>query len=106
MGRFIRQYKFPLLVIITSVVVAALPLVSVLVSSLLAAIADCPLNEGTVNACQLGSFEIGELLYTLFVAGWLMFVSIPLGMLGVGLGFLLLVVQLMIRSNPQNRDRS
>lgn len=106
MGRFIRQYKFPLLVIVTSVVVAVLPLVSALLSSLIADLADCPLNEGAVNACQIGVWEVGELLYTMFVMGWLMLVSIPLGMLGVGLGLLLLVVQLIIRSNQQNRDRS
>ncbi|NJN22085.1 MAG: hypothetical protein HC812_14010 [Leptolyngbya sp. RL_3_1] len=63
-------------------------------------------SRGSVNTCQLGPFEIGNLLYTLFVAGWFIFFSIPLGLLGVGVGLLILVIQLVISNNRQNQDRS
>jgi hypothetical protein len=89
---------------LTSGVVAVLPLLALMLSGVLAVITGCSINEGTVNTCQLGPVDIGSLLYTLFVSGWLIFISFPLGALGCGIGVLVLVVQL-VSNRQQNRDR-
>ena len=39
----------------------------------------CALHEGFANACIVGGADRGDLLYSLFVMGWLFFVTVPLG---------------------------
>lgn len=63
------------LVLLTLVV--WMPLLGVLVSSELASALGCPLNEGGTHPCLLLGMDIGDLLYTLFVLGWLMLVTAP-----------------------------
>ncbi|ODT80726.1 MAG: hypothetical protein ABS76_14740 [Pelagibacterium sp. SCN 64-44] len=58
---------------------ALAPLISVYVASAIAEAHHCPLNEGSVNSCLVGGMDLGPLLYTLFVLGWFMLATLPLG---------------------------
>ena len=75
--------RFPwrsyLLVLIAIVVVALLPLGSVLLSYAIADGNGCELNEGSVHSCMIGGTDWGEGLYFMAMMGWLMLLSLPLG---------------------------
>ena len=62
---------------------------------MIADLGDCTLHEGFVNSCKIGNFELGSILYTTFVAGWLLLVSIPLSLLGSILGSILFVARII-----------
>lgn len=61
------------------VVVAALPLLSVLFTYAVAGMAGCSVNEARVQPCMIMGMDWGALLYATGVLGWLMLASIPLG---------------------------
>ena len=63
--------------IITSIIVGLSPLISAFTASAIATLNHCELNEGSVHACVILSFDLGDALYAMFVAGWYMFFSIP-----------------------------
>ena len=56
----------------------------------------CALHEGFATSCIIGGTDRGDLLYSLFVMGWLFFVTFPLG-------FILLVAWGWIRSSHRRR---
>lgn len=60
---------------------ALLPLISVFVASGIADAAGCQLDEGGAHACVIGGADWGDALLTMFVLGWLMFATLPLGAL-------------------------
>lgn len=55
------------------------PVLCVLIASFIAETNGCALNEGSINTCMVGGADLGSLLYTLFVLGWFMLATIPLG---------------------------
>ena len=66
------------LVLTAIVTVASMaPLVSVLVSSVVASALGCLLDEGSAHPCWLAGADIGDALYTAFVMGWLMLLTVP-----------------------------
>lgn len=78
-----------LLAIITFI--AAAPILSVVVSGVVASALHCPLDEGSIHPCFYHGRDIGSTLYTLGVLGWLMLFTIPvlfvslLGWIGVAI---------------------
>lgn len=83
MTEAIAKRRFPwgiywiLLVVI--VVFALWPVATVALSSWLAETNGCMLNEGDVNPCLIGGADWGGALYTMFVLGWFMLATVPLG---------------------------
>ncbi|MGZ9810302.1 hypothetical protein ACXN5S_07530 [Pseudoroseicyclus sp. H15] len=65
------------------VLIGLAPIASVALASLLADRAGCELHEGYANACIIAGKDRGDMLYTMFVAGWLMLMTIPLGFIGL-----------------------
>ncbi|HVW91728.1 MAG TPA: hypothetical protein VHB74_03890, partial [Devosia sp.] len=68
---------------IVILLLALAPLASVLVASFVAGANGCALDEGSIHPCLVGGADRGEALYTMAVAGWLMLLSLPLGVIGV-----------------------
>lgn len=99
-----RNYKFPLLLLSTSFIVGILPLLSVLISGFIAHLGGCNIHEGFATVCNIGPFEVGQLLTNMVVAGWLMFVSLPLGMLGLKIGLIWLIIQIARNMSQQQAD--
>lgn len=54
------------------------PILSVFAADLIAGALGCELNEGTAHACVVLGIDIGELLYAMFVVGWLALLTVPL----------------------------
>ncbi|MBR9651199.1 hypothetical protein [Thalassovita aquimarina] len=53
------------------------PAISMFWASWFAERHDCVLHEGYVNPCIVGGKDWGETLYTAFVMGWLMMLTLP-----------------------------
>lgn len=63
------------------VVLAALcllPLASVLASATIAALAGCELNEASTSVCSIAGLDIGGVLSTMFVMGWMALITLPM----------------------------
>ena len=60
-------------------VVALLPLISVIVAGSVAEANGCTLHEGFSNPCVVNGEDMGETLYVMGVMGWFMIATIPLG---------------------------
>lgn len=71
---------------------AALPVISVVIAGTIAEANGCRVDEGSVHPCLVGGTDMGELLYTLGVLGWLMLVSIPAGLVAIGIWCVILVL--------------
>ena len=54
--------------------------------------AGCQVDEGSVHSCIVFGHEIGPLLYSMFVAGWFVLLTFPLGVGVAVLGVLLMVI--------------
>lgn len=59
---------------------ATAPLISVILSTSIAESAGCNLHEGSANSCVILGVDVGRMLYAMFVAGWLSFVTLPVGL--------------------------
>ena len=80
---------------------AIAPLLSVLIASAIAEANGCVLHEGGVNPCVIGGVDRGETLLTMFVLGWLMFLTLPAG----AVAFLIWLVVLIIHRVLLSRTR-
>lgn len=82
--------KLSLLVLALILLIAALPIISVLASEAIANALGCKLNEANVHTCMVGRMDIGPALSVMFVMGWFGLVTFPLGALAL-LGWLIWV---------------
>ena len=78
---FGMRRNFALFVFILLYTIA--PILSVLLSSAIASTLGCELNEGDVHPCNCFGMNIGGLLTTMFVSGWLALVTLPTGLIAM-----------------------
>ncbi|WP_147106393.1 hypothetical protein [Tateyamaria sp. syn59] len=71
--------RAPYSVLIILLVICALPILSVAVSSWLADAHGCTLHEGFSNPCVIWGKDRGETLSGMFVMGWFMLITVPVG---------------------------
>ena len=57
------------------------PVLSVILAGVIAHGAGCAVDEGGSHPCMIGGKDWGEALYTLFVLGWFMLLTLPAGAL-------------------------
>lgn len=67
------------LVLLAIVMFAVAPVLSVMASIGIASAYDCKVNEAATYPCMIGGMDVGELLATMFVAGWFGLATIPMG---------------------------
>jgi hypothetical protein len=72
--------------------VALAPVISVAVAGMIADAVGCTLNEGNIHPCLLNGEDIGGMLYTMFVLGWFMLATLPLGAAALAILLLVLVI--------------
>lgn len=88
--------RFPVLrygLVLACIALFALaPLISVLIASAIADKNGCQLDEGGMHPCVLGGTDWGETLGTMFVLGWLMFATLPVGALAFVLWLIVIAV--------------
>lgn len=82
---------------------AAAPLLSVLLSTSIAENAGCTIHEGSANSCIVFGAEVGGTLYAMFVAGWLSFITLPIGFAAL-LAWLLAALLMWLRRKPKPRE--
>ncbi len=70
-------------------IVIVAPLISLLIAYLVAGLFGCPLNEASVQECSVFGADLGGLLYQMSVAGWYLFLSLPLGLVVIIVGAIL-----------------
>ncbi|MBT9246111.1 hypothetical protein KM031_17665 (plasmid) [Gemmobacter fulvus] len=86
--------------LILMVVIGIAPLVSVALAGLIAESNGCALHEGFAQPCIVFGADIGGVLYTMAVMGWLMLISLFFlggGLLGLAWEGILLVLRRMSR---------
>ncbi len=67
------------------------PIGCVIVASAVSNHYGCALDEGSVHPCVIGGTDRGETLYTMFVLGWFMLLTLPAGAVAAG-GWLLVLL--------------
>jgi hypothetical protein len=80
------------LVLAAILLLSLLPVISVLVAYAIANANGCALDEGSVHLCLVGGQDLGSLLYTLGVLGWLMLATLPLGGIAVVVWLVILII--------------
>ena len=60
-----------------------LPMISVFTASAIADASGCTLNEGSSHSCIVFGTDVGETLYTMFVMGWMFFLTVPTGLVAL-----------------------
>lgn len=83
----IRRLWVPLVIAL----VAATPVVSMLLAVSIADANGCKLNEADAHPCLVAGVDIGGLLYDMFVLAWLGLLTVPLGVLGLA-GWLIAMI--------------
>ena len=68
------------------------PLISTLIASTMADALGCIVNEGGATTCMFRGSDIGQTLAELFVAGWLFFVTLPIGLVAFAIWLVAAVV--------------
>ena len=67
------------------------PIIISLLAGYIASENKCVLHEGFVNPCIIDGQDYGETLYTMAVAGWFMFFTVPAGV------FLLVILPFILK---------
>ncbi|MBB3809192.1 hypothetical protein [Pseudochelatococcus contaminans] len=86
-----------IIVLCIILIAGGFPIISVMVSSWIADNAGCVLHEGSKNPCIVFGHDIGRLLYTMFVMGWLGLATLPIGALALA-GWCLVVLAHVVRA--------
>lgn len=80
LGALLRSRLFGMILApILILLFAALPLIAALSAGGVAHGLGCPLDEGDVHPCPFLGMDLGELLYSLGVLGWLSLLTVPAG---------------------------
>lgn len=66
-------------------VVGFAPLLGLLLGLATAAAAGCTVAEASIAPCPVAGMDLGPILYGLITGGWLMLMTAPAGLAGVGL---------------------
>ena len=88
--------KISLWLAILSVIVAVLPIVSMITAGVIANAFGCALDESGTSSCPTPVGDIGELLSMMGLFGWLVFFSVPIGVLGLLIALIVFVVALLL----------
>jgi hypothetical protein len=72
----LRRILFWLLVILT--VLEFVPLLAVLATVLVANVLGCTVDEGSIHPCLFAGRDLGPLLYSMGMMGWLLILTAPL----------------------------
>lgn len=73
------------------------PLLGVMWVGAVAEANGCQVDEGSVHSCIVDGRDMGQTLYTVGVMGWLMLVTIPLGLGAAGLYVVVVTAYYLIK---------
>jgi len=87
-----KLFRKPVYGLGISAAVGLFPVLSVAIAGSIASLNDCVVHEGYANPCVVFGIDIGEILYVMGVLGWLMLLSIPVGIAGIAGSLIWLIV--------------
>ena len=82
-----------------SILFAVLPLISVLIAVGVANVFNCPLDESGASSCPTPFGDVGEVLSVMAIFGWLIFFTVPIGLIGLLCAVILLIASLVAGRN-------
>ena len=85
------------IVLLLILLVAFAPVISVAIAGAVAEAHGCTLHEGFKNPCVVNGVDRGDTLYTMFVLGWLMLATLPIGAIACLIWASVLIVHLLSR---------
>ncbi len=85
------------LIIVCIILIGISPVLVAILSGTVAASFGCEVNEGRVNPCVIGGVDYGETFYTLGVAGWFFFFTIPVAVVLFAIYLLVVLIVLLVR---------
>lgn len=85
-----------------SILYAVLPLLSVLVAGVIANMYGCNIDESGLSTCPTPIGDIGDLLSIMGIAGWLVFFTVPTGLLGLAVALILFVISFFWKGKSQS----
>ncbi|WP_284343587.1 hypothetical protein [Devosia nitrariae] len=95
-----KRRRFPwivyVLVLVLILAFALSPVASVAIAGWLAEANGCDLDEGSIHVCMIGDGDWGPTLYTMFVMGWFMLATLPMGAMGLAIWLLVLVAHYLV----------
>ena len=97
-------WRLYILAIGVTVVVICIPMISVFLSEVIAAIAGCNEYEKFTSNCTLMGYAIGDRLQYMFLLGWFMLVTIPFGVVAILLIGLVCLGHLMWLAKKSRND--
>ncbi len=62
---------------VATVLICVLPIISVLLSTAIASLGGCKLDEASVHPCVVAGVDIGEALGVMFITGWFAIATLP-----------------------------
>lgn len=78
------------------------PILSTLLASLIAAIFGATLDEGSAHPCLVGGYDLGPMLYSMLVYGWLMLITVPVGIILI----LALTISLVVARRLESKRKA
>ncbi|MCD7058446.1 hypothetical protein [Pelagibacterium xiamenense] len=100
--------RFPwwvyILVLAIILLFALAPVGSVVVAGALAETHGCTLNEGNIHPCIIGGTDWGPTLYGMFVMGWFMLVTLPMGFFALLAWLAALIIHLFLYSRRARKE--
>lgn len=108
MSEAIPQRRFPWVryggMLALIVLLTLLPIFSALTASFLAETHGCTLNEAGSHPCLIMGADWGETLSLMFVMGWLMIATLPLGGGALIVWLVILIIHFLAWQNGQAKD--
>jgi hypothetical protein len=92
-----RAFLIHTSVVVLILIVGFSPFISVMAAGLFAESNGCILHEGYINPCVVNGVDHGSTLYTMFVLGWLGLVTVPAGLIGEFIYFVIVGAYYLIR---------
>ena len=86
------------------VLVAALPLISVLISTGIAGALGCQVDEAAVHPCPFMGIDLGEMLTLMFILGWLGLVTLPLGVIALAVWLIIFLMTFVCWRRRRRRE--
>lgn len=93
--------KTSIWIAIISVVYAILPIVSLLIAIVVANIFGCSVDESGSSTCVTPIGDIGDLLSMMGIFGWLVFFTVPTGLLGLIVAIILFVASFIPKKQKE-----
>jgi len=100
-----RLKKYGRRLIYLSIFVAILPLISVAIAYGMAYDLHCTINEAGASGCMIQGIDVSNYLYTMFVSGWYVYYTAPVGAAGILLGLMVWVVGRFMQHRLEKKPR-